>query len=142
MRARYQFDDLDELQEALNGEWGEEAQGQAEEVYDALEAQEQQSGLQEMLEREVDRVERHVGRDLTTAEVKYLVDQVPHNGEMPDLMQYADGIKDRVGSEKSRVELTAEAAADARLGQGGDATEYAGYAGDRGGDGGYEELTE
>lgn len=117
----YEFDTQEELEEALQGEWGEEAQEEAAALLQQAELEQQSQleaeyvasdqELEDVLVEELERAESHAGRSLTQAEVRRMMRDLPGTGEVPDLVStYGEALKGRTGTRQGRDELAEEAA--------------------------------
>jgi hypothetical protein len=124
------FDTEEELWDAYNGDYGEEAEAEADSIVEQLDAAGQidwgeesqaaeppeeedpyqgfEQGYQAALEGEVDRLERELGRSLREGEISRIVERLPQ-GEIPDLVEkHADELKNP--SRETRHEMMAAAA--------------------------------
>jgi len=123
----WEFDTYDELEEALEGEWGQDAQFAARLAAVELQlagrdddgseeyAEEHGTAEAQAFENEIARLEQRIGRTLTNKELERLVNAVPEDGPLPDLSEkYANELAGR-GSQSadSRRALMLERAEDA-----------------------------
>jgi hypothetical protein len=88
----YQFENLEELNEALEGEWGEEAQEDAEQVaaqfdqeIEAEASEIEENRFADQFAHEVIRLEQRQGRQLTEGELDVLQDDAERSAGPIDL---------------------------------------------------------
>jgi hypothetical protein len=112
----YEFQSAEEIEGALQGEYGAELQQQAEGLVAQVRADETvaaQGQVQALFSDEAVRLEKHLGRNLTRGEINRLYAEVPETGQVGDLVaNYAEGLAHRGSDSRSRQELSAEFADD------------------------------
>jgi hypothetical protein len=101
----YDFEDGEDIRMALSGEWGEDWKAVAEyamadlrtELDGGNEAEEAELDATELalerqeVARELSRLEKHLGRELTPAQTKEALDHLNMAGDIPDLVErYGD----------------------------------------------------
>jgi hypothetical protein len=118
------WETMDELIEALSGEWGEEEQQAALDFAEesglldewaAHEEAEEAGGYDQALEEEFQRVESQIGRKLTAGEEQGILDSISPSeraqGTIPNMVtEFGDTLANARNHEAGRVHLGEEAA--------------------------------
>ncbi len=107
----------EELEESLRGDYGPEAQRDAEMQYQQIQEQEQQAAAgsrEQQFVEQAELLEKQLGRHLSNAEIQGLWADIPHDEAIPDLMEtYGEQLGSRTYDERDREALTAEYAEQA-----------------------------
>lgn len=114
MNDDYQFESQEEFEEAFHGELGPELKQMAQALNDELgEAAEPESTYEEWFVGECERLERAIGRKLTSAEARGLTASLPMSEERFDLVEkFGADYANRGSSKAERLEMMTEAAQD------------------------------
>jgi hypothetical protein len=128
--TNYQFESAEEVEDALRGEYGPELQQEAEAQLAAAEEAETLAATDAFV-GEIERLEKHVGRELTGAEIRAIHNDAPELSANPDFVEaYGPSLAQRGGSSHSRREMMAEAAQEA-MDEGADDAEEPSFLKDR-----------
>ncbi len=107
------FQSEDEVIEAANGEYGDVRQREAEQLIAQFQAEQAQTEHRDTFVREIERLQEHTGRNLTSKEIQDYWQRIP-DGEVPDLIEtFGDEAGSRTSDEREREALTAEHVEDA-----------------------------
>lgn len=122
----YEFESEQQLLAGYNGDFGVDVQASAERqmeaqgYFDGFEpedpATEDALETEDVFEAELDRLQRTIGRRLTSKEIRRIISDLPQ-GEIPDLVEKYGDLKDRVKDGESRREFMAEVVEDHKQAQ-------------------------